>query len=320
MISIERSTAPQLKPVMEGIRFGSHFSDHMFTMLYYKSVGWFAQRIVPYGTLTLEPAAAVFHYGQASFGGLKAVRGEDGKIRLFRAEACLAQMNARCAALSIPQIPEDIFTEAVMTLLDLDKDWVPALPEAALYLRPFVIATDPQLQLRASESYTFGIICSPAACYFTDPEQPIELVLGAEANKFAALPEGGIALPTEGESIRNPELMNLMFKMDGRIVTPETDDVMHASALALLEKLGFAAEKRAISAQELLEAARAGKIEEAWSVGMETGILPIAALRFGEERLAIGDGGVTVAALQAAVSGILRGTAEDSFGWTKEIG
>ncbi|MBR6561419.1 MAG: hypothetical protein IKK78_00230, partial [Oscillospiraceae bacterium] len=92
-----------------------------------------------------------------------------------------------------------------------------------------------------------------------------------------------------------------------------------ASALALLEKLGFAAEKRAISAQELLEAARAGKIEEAWSVGMETGILPIAALRFGEERLAIAVG-ATAKALQAALSGILRGTSEDSFGWTKEIG
>jgi len=150
-IRIEKTTKPKQKPENSAkLPFGSIFTDHMFVMNYDEGKGWHDARIIPYQNLSLEPSAMVFHYGQEMFEGLKAYKTDDGRTLLFRPQKNIERANNSNARLCIPQIPPEIFLDALKAVVKMDEDWIPTAEGTSLYIRPFVIATEPHLGVKAS--------------------------------------------------------------------------------------------------------------------------------------------------------------------------
>ena len=178
-IEITRTTNPRQKPEMKGIRFGTYFSDHMFLMNYTEGKGWYNPRIVPYGTIELEPSAMVFHYAQEIFEGMKAYRTEKGNIQLFRPMDNIERFNNSGVKLCIPHIPEEDFLQALKTLVEVDKDWVPSEPDTSLYIRPFAIALDAQLGVHVAKNYLFCIITCPVGAYYPEGLNPVKIAVEA---------------------------------------------------------------------------------------------------------------------------------------------
>ena len=141
-ITLVKTTAPKPKPDQGKLGFGRVFTDHMFVWDYVEGKGWHNPRIVPYGPMEMDPACAVLHYGQAVFEGMKAYLGPEGQILLFRPEQNMARLNRSNARMSIPTFDEEFALHAIQQLVSLDREWIPTAPGTALYLRPFVIATD----------------------------------------------------------------------------------------------------------------------------------------------------------------------------------
>ena len=189
-IRIERTTAPKEKPGQDNpLVFGTIFTDHMFVMDYDEENGWHDPRVIPYQPLVLEPSCMVFHYGQEMFEGLKAYKADDGRILLFRPDKNIERANRSNRRLCIPEIPEDIFLEALKTVVNVDADWIPTRPGTALYIRPFVIATDPFLGVRPSHTYKFIIILSPVGAYYESGLDPVKIWIEDE---YVRAVKGGI--------------------------------------------------------------------------------------------------------------------------------
>ncbi len=352
MIKIERSTAPKLKPVIDGIPFGTHFSDHMFMMNYIKGHGWINPRIVPYGTIELEPSAMVFHYAQEVFEGMKAYRGKDGKIRLFRPMENIRRMNNSCERLCIPNIPEDIFLEALKTLVEVDQDWVPTEEDASLYIRPFVIATDPHVGVHASHSYIFCIITSPVGSYYPEGINPVKIMIESDdvravrggtgytkcGGNYAASIRAGERAAEQGFSqvlwldgvhrkyIEEVGAMNVMFKINGTIVTPECvgsvlPGITRKSCIEILRSWGYTVEERAFSIDELIEAIKAGQLEEAWGTGTAAVVSPIGLIRYLGEDYTVSNFqiGELTQKLYDTLTGIQWAKGEDPFNWTEVV-
>ena len=152
-ITVNKTTTPKEKPHMDNLPFGKIFSDHMFVMDYTEGQGWHDARIVPYAPISLAPAAMVFHYAQEIFEGLKAYKGKDGSVRLFRPYKNFERMNLSADRLAIPKVDVDFCVEALKQLVELDRDWIPEQEGASLYIRPFIIATDDSLGVSPSQPY-----------------------------------------------------------------------------------------------------------------------------------------------------------------------
>lgn len=175
-IQIERTTAPKAKPADESkLGFGKIFTDHMYVMEYNPEQGWHDPKIMPYQPIVLDPSAMVFHYGQEMFEGMKAYKCADGRIRLFRPNKNIERANNSNRRLCIPEIPADDFLNAIKTLVAVDADWIPSRPGTSLYIRPFVIATDPFLGVRPSDTYKFIIILSPVGAYYESGLDPVKI-------------------------------------------------------------------------------------------------------------------------------------------------
>ena len=169
-ITIHKTDAPKEKPAKgTALGFGNLFTDHMFLMDYSPDQGWHDARIVPYGPLTLDPAASVLHYGQACFEGLKAYRGPDGKVRLFRPDCNGRRMMQSMRRMCMPEIPEEDFVQAIRTLCRVEEAWVPDEIGSSLYFRPLAIATTPKLGVHASGNYLFCVLASPAGASTWSP-------------------------------------------------------------------------------------------------------------------------------------------------------
>ena len=179
-IRIEKTTTPKAKPDWKNLGFGHIFTDHMFIMDYDEGQGWHDARVVPYQPVVLDPSALVFHYAQECFEGLKAYRCADGSVQLFRPDKNAERMQPTHDRLCIPQIPVADFVDAVKALVSVDKDWVPSEPDTSLYIRPFTIATESILGVKASAKYQFIIICSPSGAYYAEGLNPVKIVTLAE--------------------------------------------------------------------------------------------------------------------------------------------
>lgn len=352
MIKIEKSTAPKLKPAIEGIPFGTYFSDHMFLMDYVKGHGWINPRIVPYGTISLEPSAMVFHYAQEVFEGMKAYRGADGKIRLFRPYENIRRMNNSCDRLCIPNIPEDLFIEALKTLVELDQDWVPTEPDTSLYIRPFVIATDPHVGVHASHSYLFCIITCPVGSYYPEGINPVKIMIEADdvravkggtgytkcGGNYAASIRASERAAEKGFSqvlwldgvhrkyIEEVGAMNVMFKINGVIVTPELagsvlPGITRKSCIEILKSWGYTVEERPFSIDELIEAVKTGTLEEAWGTGTAAVVSPIGLIEYKGESYTVSDFqiGELTQKLYDTLTGIQWAKGEDPFNWTEVV-
>ncbi|MFU0833223.1 MAG: Branched-chain-amino-acid aminotransferase [Oscillospiraceae bacterium] len=190
-IKITRTTTPFKKPDEKNLGFAKYKSDHMFLMDYSEEEGWHNPRIIPYAPIEMDPAAVVFHYAQETFEGLKAYRANDDRILLFRPEMNARRLQNSNRRLCIPEIPEDVFVEAVQALVAVDADWVPHEPETSLYIRPFVVTTDCQIGLHPSHKFQFVIITFPVAAYYPEGLKLCSATGSGRTLKVAAYyPEG----------------------------------------------------------------------------------------------------------------------------------
>ena len=348
-IKITRTTTPKAKPELNGLPFGTYFSDHMFLMNYVDGQGWSNPRIVPYGPFELEPSAMVFHYAQEMFEGMKAYRTADGRIQLFRPDQNIARMNRSGERLCIPHIPEDLFLAGLKALIELDQEWVPHDPNSSLYIRPFAFATDPHIGVHASHTYQFAIITCPVGSYYAEGINPVRIMIESDdvravrggtgytkcGGNYAASIRAGEEAARKGYSqvlwldgvhkkyIEEVGAMNVMFKISGRIVTPSLANgsvlpgITRKSCLELLHSWGYDVEERDLSVDELMQAAADGSLEEAWGTGTAAVVSPIGELAYRDEKYAVHNNGIgpITQKLYDTLTDIQWGRLDDPFGW-----
>ena len=349
---ITRTSAPKEKPDPATLVFGKSFTDHMFLMEYTEGKGWHDGRIVPYGPLSLEPAAMVFHYAQEVFEGLKAYRTPDGGVQLFRPMENVQRMNVSCERMCIPQLPEEEALAGIVELVKLEADWVPSAPGTSLYLRPFIIATTPALGVHAAHDYIFAVICSPVGAYYAAGLNPIRIYVEDEdvravhggtgftkcGGNYAASIRAGDRAEKRGYAqvlwldgvhrkyIEEVGSMNILFQVGGTILTPALNGsvlagITRKSCLALLRSWKMPVEERSIEVREIFDAARNGTLEEAFGSGTAAVISPVGEMGWGDEHITINGGaiGATTQRLYDTLTGIQWGTIPDPFGWTLKV-
>lgn len=353
-IKIEKTMNPKPIPGPENpLVFGTIFTDHMYVMEYSMEKGWHDPAIMPYQPITLDPSAMVFHYGQEMFEGLKAYKTEDGRILLFRPDKNAERAVNSNRRLMIPEIPVDDFINGVKTLVELDQAWIPTKEGTSLYVRPFVIATDPFLGVRPSNTYKFIIILSPVGAYYPEGLNPVKIWIEDEfvravrggigeakaGGNYVASMAAQVKAHEEGYSqvlwldgverkyIEEVGAMNIFFKINGTVVTPILNGsilpgVTRNTCIELCKEWGLPVEERRISVDELEEAARTGALEEVWGTGTAAVISPVGHLRYVNDVFQIGDGGIGEISqrLYDTVTGIQLGKIEDTHGWTMEVG
>ena len=348
-IKITKTTAPKAKPAKgEALGFGRKFTDHMFIMNYTEGKGWHDARIVPYGDISISPSAMVFHYGQEMFEGLKAYRDDKDNVYLFRPEMNAKRTNNTNERLCIPQIPVDMFVEAVKAVVDIDRDWVPTEEGTSLYIRPFIIATDEFLGVAPSKSYLFMIILSPSGAYYESGLEPVgiwiedEYVRAVKGGMGYAKTGGNYAASliaqmkahdagysqvlwldgVERKYIEEVGAMNIFFKIAGKVVTPMLNGsilpgITRDSIINVCKAWGYEVEERRISVDELVAAAKDGSLEEVFGTGTAAVVSPVNKLRYVDDVMNIGDGsiGELTQKLYDELTGIQWGKREDPYGW-----
>ena len=352
-IKITRTTEPKAKPAAgQKLGFGKIFTDHMFVMNYTEGKGWHDPRIEPFHNISLSPAAMVYHYGQEMFEGLKAYKGADGKVFLFRPDMNAKRTNASNERLVIPELPEEDFVQAVKAVVDVDRDWVPTEPGTSLYIRPFIIATDEFLGVAPSKTYLFMIILSPSGAYYESGLAPVgiwiedEYVRAVRGGMGYAKTGGNYAASliaqqkahdagysqvlwldgVERKYIEEVGAMNIFFKIAGKVVTPALNGsilpgITRNSTIHLCKHWGYEVEERKISAEELVEAQRNGTLEECWGTGTAAVISPVGKLRYVDEVMDINGGqiGALSQRLYDTITGIQTGAIADEFGWRVNV-
>jgi branched-chain amino acid aminotransferase len=348
-IRIGRATVKKPKPKDSELSFGTVFTDHMFVMDFQEEKGWYDPRIEPYGPISLDPAAAVLHYAQAVFDGLKAFRGKDGKVRLFRPQKHLDRINISAKRLCIPPLDPELALKALVTLVGIEKDWVPSTVGTSLYVRPTIIANEAFLGVRPAKSYLYYVILSPVGAYYPEGMNPVKILV---VDKYVRAVEGGVGGVKTGANyaaslyaseeakhegftqvlwldgrerkyIDEVGTMNIMLKIDGEVITPPAGGTILAgvtrdSALTLMREWGLRVSERQIPIDEVAAAARKGTLEEVWGTGTAAVISPVGELAYKGERIVVNGGqiGALTKKLYDAIVGIQYGTAPDTHGWT----
>lgn len=351
-ISITKTTSPKAKPDRNNLGFGRYFTDHMFVMDYTEGKGWHDPRIVPYGPLELDPSCMIFHYGQGIFEGLKAYRTPTGETLLFRPEMNMKRINVSNERLCIPPIDVDFAVEATKALVKVDEDWIPEAEGTSLYIRPFIIATDPHLGVHPSHTYKFMIILSPVGAYYPEGLNPVKIYVEADYVRavkggmgFAKTP-GNYAASIKAQKdaeekgytqvlwldgvekkyIEEVGTMNVFFVIGDEIVTPELNGSILAgitrdSTLNFLRANGYNAVERRISIDEIYEAHKNGTLKEVFGTGTAAVISPVGELNWDGHRMIINDGkiGRFSSMIYDAITGIQSGKLKDEFGWTQKV-
>ncbi len=348
-ISITKTTSPKVKPEASTLGFGQYFSDHMFIMDYSREQGWHDARIVPFANISLHPAATVLHYGSEIFEGLKAYRRADGKVQLFRPLENIRRMNRSAERMCLPTIPEKDALYALKEFVKLEQDWTPSAPGTSLYLRPFMFGNDETLGVHAVHNATYVIIASPVGSYYKEGINPVKIMIESEdvravrggtgeakcGGNYAASNRAGERAEQQGYSqvlwldgvhrkyIEEVGAMNVMFKINGEIVTPMLSGsilpgITRKSCIEVLEKAGYKVNQRLFSIDELEEAMQNGTLEEAWGCGTAAVVSPIGELCYKGIKHTVGGGkiGETTQMLYDTLTGIQWGKTEDTFGWT----
>lgn len=348
-IKIEKNNAPKIKPKSEEMLFGKNFSDHMFIMDYDEGKGWHDARIIPYQNLSLAPSTMVFHYGQELFEGLKAYRTKKGEIKLFRPEKNIERMNNTCKRLCIPEIAPEDALQAIKEIVKTDADWVPHEADHSLYIRPFIIATDPFIGVKPSSSYLFMIILSPVGSYYPEGINPVKIYV---ENEYVRAVKGGIGASKAGANyaaslkgqdkakalgytqvlwldgverkyIDEVGTMNVFFVIDGVVKTPMLEGsilpgVTRDSCIQILKSWGYKVEETRVALQEIIDASKSGKLNEAFGTGTAAVISPIGTLNNEGETIEINNNkiGPVAKRLYDTITGIQYGEINDEFNWT----
>ncbi len=354
-ITIHELAATERKPRPDGkaLGFGQSFTDHMFVMPYDAAQGgWHNPEVRPYANFSLDPAAMVFHYGQAIFEGLKAYRGENGAVHLFRPAANIERMNTSATRLCMPTLPTEVALAGLRTLVRIDADWVPSAPGATLYIRPTMVATEPALGVRPARQYLFFIIMSPVGAYYPEGFNPVKIYVTDQYVR--AVPGGVGAAKTAGNyaaSIRAAEeakkqgftqvlwldaverryieevgTMNIFFVIGDEVITPPLagsilPGITRDSALRLMRDWGYPVVERPISIDEVLTAGSRGTLKEAFGTGTAAVISPVGSLHYQGQDCAINGGktGVLSQRLFDELQAIQYGRARDPYGWVETL-
>lgn len=352
-IEIKPLEPSQRKSCPAEYSFGSIFSDHMFIQAYDEDKGWHDAQVSPYRNLVLDPSAAVFHYGQEIFEGLKAYKNAEGKINLFRPEENFKRFNRSAERMVMPTVPVEFHLDALKNLLALDHAWVPDQEGSSLYIRPTMIATSPKLGLGASASYKHFIIAGPAGAYFKGGFNPVPVYV---ADEFRRAVVGGVGEAKtggnyaaslyvseevakkgysqvlwldaiEGRYIEEVGAMNICFVYEGkRIVTPSLSGsilpgITRNSILTLAPSLGYEITEERLDIHEVLADIASGKITEAFGCGTAAVISPVGKLCLKGQDYIINnnESGKVSKHLYDELTGIQYGTREDKFGWIQTL-
>jgi branched-chain amino acid aminotransferase len=292
----------------ENLEFGKIFTDHLFVCKYSNNA-WGEGKIMPYDDFLVSPSARVFHYGQAIFEGMKCFRSDNDSLILFRPEENFKRFNKSSSRMAIPEISENIFFDGLTELLKIDKDWVKKGDGNALYLRPFVFASEASINASEANEYTFMIICCPAKSYYGNQKIKVKI-----EEKYSRAAKGGVGYakaagnyaaqfyPTsiaieEGyqqiiwtdsnnhKSIEEAGTMNLFFRIGNKLITSPTSDsildgITRKSIIELAKNENIDVEERIITVDELLESSKAGELREIFGTGTAVVVLPIKAFGY----------------------------------------
>lgn len=366
-MTMEFTRHPHPTPVSEDRRrdilvdpgFGQHFTDHMVSIDWtradpgagapHSGGAWHDARVEPFGPLTLSPAAAVFHYAQEIFEGLKAYRHQDGSVWTFRPQANAARLNRSARRLALPELPEEDFLEALRLLVATDESWVPDGEGQSLYLRPFMIATEEFLGVRPANEVAFKVIASPAGNYFGGALKPVSIWVSRElaraghggtgAAKFGGNYAASLAAqmeasahgcdqvlfldPTRQNAVEELGGMNIFFVFsDGTLVTPELtgtilEGITRSSVIQLGRDRGLDVVERTVTLDEWREGVSSGQISEVFACGTAAVITPIGTLVDGGDSFASPEVDETSVAMdiREELLGIQTGHSEDRHDW-----
>lgn len=352
-IEIKPLEPSQRKACPEKFSFGETFCDHMFTQNFEPGKGWHNALVSPYHSLSLDPSAAVFHYSQEIFEGLKAYRKADGSINLFRPMENVKRFNRSAKRMVMPEVDESLHLEAIKTLVSLDQDWVPDQQGASLYIRPTMIATSAKLGLGASTKYCHFIIAGPAGSYFEGGLTPISVYV---ADEYRRAVKGGVGEAktggnyaaslyaseevikqgysqvlwldaVEGKFVEEVGAMNICFVYENKhIVTPELSGsilpgITRDSILKLAPTLGYEMSEQRLDIEKILADIDSGKITEVFGCGTAAVISPVGKLGFKGKDYVVNNNqtGDVATTLYDELTGIQYGTREDKFGWIVSV-
>ncbi|WP_240376905.1 branched-chain amino acid aminotransferase [Bacillus piscicola] len=352
-LTIHERTDKKTKPDYNDLSFGTNFTDHMFVMDYDKEQGWHDARITPYEPVSLDPSALVFHYGQAVFEGLKAYKA-NGEILLFRPEKNFERLNISNERMNIPQVDESFLVEALQTLVHMDQDWIPTKKGQSLYIRPFVIATEPVINVKPSSQYKLMIILSPVGAYYSNSDQMSPVKIYVE-DEFVRSVKGGVGFTKtsgnyaaslraqtkatelgydqvlwldalEKKYVEEVGSMNIFFKINGEVVTPALNGsilagVTRDSVIELLKHWGYTVQERRLSMEEIAEAHKDGTLEEVFGTGTAAVISPVGMLKWKDKEMVVNnkETGKLSLDLYQTIAGIQTGEEKDPFGWTVPV-
>lgn len=351
-IRFEKREQLKEKPDQKNLGFGKYMTDYMFVMEWDEEAGWHDARIEPYAPLSLDPGCVALHYAQETFEGMKAYRTKSGKIQLFRPEMNAQRMMKSNRRLCMPEVPEDMYVEAVKALVEVEKDWVPSEPETSLYIRPFMFATEVSLGVHPSKSYKFLIICTPVGAYYEEGVNPVRILVEDElvravkggtgfakcGGNYAGAILGQVKAEEKGcaqvlwldgvehKYVEEVGTMNIMFKISGEIYTAPVQGtvlpgVTRDSILHILRDWGYPVTERSLTIDELMEAGRTGALEEAFGTGTAAVISPVGEFIYQDQKITVNNfkTGDLTQKLYDCLTGIQWGSKPDNYNWTIEV-
>ncbi len=351
-LKITKAESPKTLPDESSLGFGTIFTDHMMLMDFDQEKGWNNARVEPYQKLIMDPAAMVLHYSQTIFEGLKAYRTESGKIQLFRPKDNIKRLNTSARKMCIPEMDEDFLFESLKKLINLEERWVPREPGTSLYIRPTVIAVDPYVGLRSSNTYLFYIILSPVGAYYAEGFNPVKIWVSKD---YVRAIRGGVGDAKTGGNyaaslkateeankngytqvlwldgveqkyIEEVGAMNIFFIIDDEIITPMLSGsilpgITRDSVISLAKKWGMKITERRISIDEIVEAHENGKLKEVFGSGTAAVISPVGEIKYGDKEMVIegGEVGELSQKFMDSITDIQYGRVDDDMNWVIEI-
>ena len=348
--SVQKTANSNINKVdWDNLPFGKVFSDHMFLMEYADGA-WQKGEIIPFQNISMHPAMSAIHYGQSIFEGLKAYRTINDEINIFRPDMNAKRFAESAKRMCMPEVPEDLFIEAVRKLVEVDSDWVTSKEGYSLYIRPFMFATDELVGIKPSDTYKFMIITSPVGMYYSEPvrvkieEHYTRAAIGGVGRAKAAGNYGASLYPAkqcqmqgfhqlvwtdakEHKYIEESGTMNIVFQIGGKLITPTEDadtilrGITKRSVLEVAKKMGFEVEERKVSVEEIVSAAKNGTLEDAFGAGTAATIAQIAIIGYRDERLELPplEGRTISNKIKAYMDGMKTGTVNDDFGWNYKV-
>ena len=333
---------------LENLPFGKYFTDHML-VADYENGEWKNVEIKPYQPLVLDPSVAALHYGQAIFEGIKAYRDEDGNAYIFRPYDNYSRFNISAERMQMPSVPEEIFIEGMKQVIEIDKNWIPSMPNHSLYIRPFMFATDEMIGVKPSDTYKFMILLSPTGPYYNSPmriyveENYVRAVRGGIGYAKAAGNYAGALKATaeakqkgydqvlwtdafEHKYVQEIGTMNVVFVIGNKVITPDLEagtilnGVKRNSVLTLLDEMGLMVEERPLSIDEIMEAYKSGELREVFGTGTAATVSPIKELRYKDFVMHFDVSKWEVMpSVKSRLDDIRTSRAPDKFGWMVKI-